>query len=486
MKLMSSSNPVTNLDRSPGRLVLAVVVLIGIFHAVTLRDGHEWGGDFAQYIVHAGNLAEGRSYAETGIIYNPHNIVLGPRAYPPGFPVLLAPFYAGFGANLHVFKLVQIGLLCVTLFLLPRLFPDLSRTQQLLLIVLAGMNPLMWISRDAIQSEHLFVPLWHLSLFWGTACIQKDRAGSVGGIVLGLLVFATCQTRTAGIVLLPALIVADLIWRRRLSRIVLTAIAAVIGLTVLQKLMMPDTGSGYVEQLRRISIDSLTYNVRQNLSALSQIFDNGHSSAVRRLMMTVTMVIAVVGVVIHNRPRIRLIGIASLFYVALVTVWPTAAGLRIVMPLVPVFLFYVVVGLKTCSEKLGQPLTPVFVVLILASFVGHYSAADYSSIDDGPNRATAQELFETIRATTSPDDVFLFFKPRVLRLYAGRRAAAFPEADSGVDWKEWASEINANFVVVRSDAHAQSLAYMHESRDPQPEGVMVFQNRDFRMFRLRP
>ena len=43
-------------------LVLLLAV-IGAFYVLTLRQGHRWGDDFAMYILHARNIAEGRAYS---------------------------------------------------------------------------------------------------------------------------------------------------------------------------------------------------------------------------------------------------------------------------------------------------------------------------------------------------------------------------------------------------------------------------------------
>ena len=50
-------------------------------------------GDYAQYILHARALAEGRSYTDTEYMYSTYEPYLGPRAYPPGLPLLLAGFF---------------------------------------------------------------------------------------------------------------------------------------------------------------------------------------------------------------------------------------------------------------------------------------------------------------------------------------------------------------------------------------------------------
>src|SRR5438093_11141663 len=76
--------------RRPSAAVLCVLA-IGNFYLATIREGHDWGDDFSLYIRHAQNIARGAPYAETGYIYNAQNPGIGPRIYPPGFPVLLAP-----------------------------------------------------------------------------------------------------------------------------------------------------------------------------------------------------------------------------------------------------------------------------------------------------------------------------------------------------------------------------------------------------------
>jgi hypothetical protein len=62
--------------------------LLLCFVAVSLllsnSAGHDWGGDFSQYVHHAANLVEGWSYADTGHIRN-LTVFIGPHAYPPLF-----------------------------------------------------------------------------------------------------------------------------------------------------------------------------------------------------------------------------------------------------------------------------------------------------------------------------------------------------------------------------------------------------------------
>src|SRR2546425_1210967 len=140
--------------RFPGnRLPLGGVcaVLVGVFYLATIRDGQDWPDDFSQYIQHALNIAEGAPYAATGYIYNPHNPGIGPRTYPPGFPLLLAPVIKGFGLKLRPMRVL--GIVLVPCFI----GHDLIRTRRIgrqtvlaggAFVALAGAQYLLWI-RDS-------------------------------------------------------------------------------------------------------------------------------------------------------------------------------------------------------------------------------------------------------------------------------------------------------------------------------------------------
>src|SRR5438270_5449999 len=85
-------------------IVSLCILAVGLFHFFTIRDGHIIGDDFAMYILHAKNLAEGKPYGMTGYLYNPANPDLGPPVYPPVTPLLLTPVYYFAGMSLRWMK----------------------------------------------------------------------------------------------------------------------------------------------------------------------------------------------------------------------------------------------------------------------------------------------------------------------------------------------------------------------------------------------
>lgn len=67
-------------------VVIALLVPLLFFN---IKNTHDWGDDFAQYLLEAKNIKEGRPISYTNFVENP-NYVLGPNFYPPGFPIIIA------------------------------------------------------------------------------------------------------------------------------------------------------------------------------------------------------------------------------------------------------------------------------------------------------------------------------------------------------------------------------------------------------------
>ena len=125
--------------RHPAAAILCVVG-IGIFYLATIRDGHDWGDDFSMYIRHAQNIARGEPYAQTGYIYNPLNPAVGPRVYPPGFPLLLAPAVAAFGLELRPMKIVVVAFFIASLLVILASFRSVLPPSYLAALALIAAN----------------------------------------------------------------------------------------------------------------------------------------------------------------------------------------------------------------------------------------------------------------------------------------------------------------------------------------------------------
>src|SRR5512147_3108870 len=129
--------------RDPFLIVILVASLI--LGAAVLDRGHDWGDDFASYIMQAKSIWNGttQEFVEHNrFTIEESSIVLGPVAYPWGYPLILVPAYAFKGLKPLVLKVpglfLFIGFL-ICLYLLTR--DRLTRTERLLLVSLFAFNP---------------------------------------------------------------------------------------------------------------------------------------------------------------------------------------------------------------------------------------------------------------------------------------------------------------------------------------------------------
>jgi 4-amino-4-deoxy-L-arabinose transferase-like glycosyltransferase len=172
------ARPIRLLGRSSAAILCAL--LIGMFYLATIRDGHVWDDDFSMYIHHAQNLARGEPYADTGYIYNPQNPAIGPRVYPPGFPLLLAPVVRMFGLDLRPMKILVIGFFVGSLLLTAALFRSvLPAPYVTALVLVVGLNPFFWEFKDHVLSDLPFLFFVLLSFI----CSRRQMRPTPHGVV---------------------------------------------------------------------------------------------------------------------------------------------------------------------------------------------------------------------------------------------------------------------------------------------------------------
>lgn len=151
---------------------------IALFLWCGLTNDHNWGGDFAAYIMQAQAVVDGtkREFVETNrIALEKSSHLVGPHIYPWGVPVLLAPFYAVFGMDILALKSVNV--ICYLLFLLSlwfgfrRYHTDLWRV---ILISLFAINPyfIPFINRIGPGFPFLFFSTLSIILI-GRIAIEK-------------------------------------------------------------------------------------------------------------------------------------------------------------------------------------------------------------------------------------------------------------------------------------------------------------------------
>lgn len=471
-------------DRAKMAVAAALVALIGVFYILTIRPGHYWGDDFALYILHARNIVEGVPYGQTGYIYNPSNPVLSPRTYPPVYPLMLAPVFRWFGMNLEAMKVETILVFLAALFVIFLLFrKDLRFRHAVALVAMVGLSPFFWDFKDRICSDLpflLFLFLSFLGMRMAGEAEESGRAQLPGLLLAGLACCLACGSRTLGYLLIPSLVAADVVTRRRISRLSIS-VTLMCGAWVVLQGLLEGRDSSYFDQFAgwspRVILHNLIY-----AASIAHFWANGYSKAVAALLCLAFCGLAVPGYLSRVRERVTVLEVFLLLYVAVIFVWPAEQGFRFFIPVIPLLLFYSFRGLERIRESPARKVFAALMAAVLVSYAGEYSTLDFKSPGDGIHTENARAFFKFVSDQTRADDVFVFAKPRALILCTGRRASAGHRPKDDMDLWNYFERIGATHVALGpvNDPPLRRLVEKNPARFD-----LVYSNAEFSLYRIR-
>ena len=470
------------------------MLIVAAFYLSTIREGHDWGDDFSQYIRHASNLVYGVPYTQTSYLYNPDNPTVGPRLYPPGFPVALAPVVAMYGVNLRPMKveivLFFVAALLLVAHLIQPLMPPVATAAVVLMI---GLNPYFWDFKDQILSDIPFLFFFMAALLCLTRADDSDqrtRHRTLLAILAGAAMYAAYATRVVGIVLLPALVVRDLVRHRRLTKEGLVAAGTFVVLAGVYYALGP-RDSSYTDLLT-MTPAIIVDNVVGYLRWFSAIWENGYIDLVRKLVFLVTAGLAAVGYAsIWKQPSATLILIAPLFYLAAIVVWPVAQDTRYLIPVIPIFLACCVLGAlwldRAIAERVGrQHLVMAMLLIVVAlTYIARYSTVPFTRVPEGIAKRESVELFDFVKTSTRPDEVIIFSRPRALSLFTGRTVTPPPRADDPCRLWGYIHRVGAAYIVTGPGAANDEAKFLSRFvRDFAPNLREVMRNADVGVYHV--
>lgn len=449
---MNSSAPDSSL-RHQRLWLLATLLLIGAFFFSTYRTGHTWGDDFAMYLLHAGNLAEGRPYEATGYVYNPAEPHLGPPVYPPLFPLMLAPVYMLFGLNLTAFKvLITTTFLLYLAALYAILKPYLPAPWRLAAVVLMGLQPYFWDFKDAILSD---IPglLFAACAIWLAQTSYGSKQTIGRAVLLGLAIVVASGVRNTAVVLLPGIFVYEVLYWRRVSRF--TLIAAVIAVAGLLVWRQYSPESAYAS-LFRLEPGWIVANTINYAKILRTFWLNGTSNALSYAVFGIGYLVAGWGLWTQRR-NLGFLEIYALLHLALVISYSVPGAYRYLLPVLPLYLAYLLAGLRDGTRFLPPAMRTGALVAavgaVLLTYAGLYSKQNWTTIREGVGDPEFISMANFIRQNVEPGEIITFRKPRVLALTSGHPSATYPNEATAQQLSEFLSSFHVQYVLAAKLTH---------------------------------
>jgi hypothetical protein len=467
-----------------------LLATITAFHVATVREGHLWGDDFAMYIHHAQNIAENRPYADTGYIYNPAIPVYGPRMYPPVFPLLLAPLYKIFGLSLLPMKLEQVFFIILTLALVFVLWHrHLGAGYCLALVAILGFSPAVWWAKENILSDLPFLFFFYaaVSLLQWTPSGQKQCW--TRGLALGVTLYLVIGTRTAGVTLVPGLLLYEWLRHKRISRHIGVALVVCAMALIAQNWFVGAVPGGYMEQLHSVTARTILLNAIRYTRTLAGFWVGGISGTLSFFVIGAVAGLICMGLLSEHRRGVAAVHCLLTPYMLLMILWPFGAGIRYALPVIPWMAFLALSGLRKLSARFCPcyPATAAlaFLLLLAVPMIQAYRATDFGPIRQSTGLPEFNALCNEVRRTTKADDIFIYYRARALSLYAGRPASSYSQHGTQAEFREYARSIHAKYLITTNafneDGHFL-VQYVEAHRDNLD---LAYENPHFSLYRIR-
>ena len=414
-----------------------------------LTKGHDWGDDFAGYIMQTSGLLQGtarESVAHVASTMDGSSRSYAPIAYPWGFPALLAPFYRGCGGlNIFCLKLAVVpsfALFLLAFFLL--LIRRLPLLDSALVVSTLAFSPVLLSYHNNVLPDLPFLAFSTLSVFFIEDIIVgpgKPEGSPVANVWLGIVLFVTCALRINGILLVSTLFFtqagvylrrrpADTMWRRALP--VAATPYVVFGLLMLAlKVLLPGGEASYLSHFHPLTAEELSLNLSEYFALPIEFFD---SIPFPDILYYALLPFLIAGIVLNLKEDFHALIYAGLTLLLLI-VWPEQQGLRYMFPLLPFGVYFAYRGMRAAVlaladpyRRIGEPLTRALWMAMVAVFVvtsfglARANLAGDRTPEEGPFDASSAELFAWIRTHTAPESVVIFNKPRAMQLMTGRDA----------------------------------------------------------------
>ncbi|MEC8858915.1 MAG: hypothetical protein VYE29_02820 [Pseudomonadota bacterium] len=433
-------------DRTLNVAASLVLMLGASLQVALLTPGHNWGGDFSAYIMQAISIVEGTTpefVARNQFAMENSYTPAGPVTYPWGFPLLLAPVYAVFQLDLLAFKLLEAVIYQVFLVVLWfGLAGRLSRRERFFILAIFAFNPFLLRFANHILSDIPFL------LFSTLALVLIDRVMLSpirvmplrDGAVIGLAIAAAFLMRSNGALLILVFLLACILAGRQ-WRLLTAGLASYLSICVLIMIWLPDVQSSYMSQTNGISIESIADNVAYYALLMRDFF--APTSTHRWLgafVFIVTLPVFACGL-FNDWRRSPALWVYSALTLGLFVVWPFQQGLRFLFPILPVYVYYCLVGLRMVSPSISSILPNVSVylpaALVLLFLLSSASLAARNLLNgrpimDGPYTSTALDMFNYLIDETGHADLIIFRKPRVMRMMTDRDSIALNDS---TDWR---------------------------------------------------
>lgn len=474
-------------------VVAGLALLLFGLHLAARDDGARWYGDASQYTVHAENVVAGRPFAAWGHLHNTDE-ALTPAAYPPGYPLLLAPVVAASGRARAPIAALQAACLALAAWLFAVLYwRRLSPGSVVALVLLIGLNPLIGAQVSKGLSDLPFLAAAAAALVAiERAHRAETRRNALGwALTAGILGGGAILIRTLGVVLLPAFVLPAALRGDRRAALGVAALAAGVAgsvALVVEGAIAWEAGaqivagsrsttgyaaiasSGLVEnasQIPRHVAERVIDYARADHEALWAVFSI--ERWVHIPLRLIGLGVCLVGAWAALR-RPRAVDVFGVLYLMALLPW-SFGWTRYLLPAIPILYAMLLMGMETiwgsATGRSGRA-GALALIIVTGAMVGGFAFQGARGmvwrVGTGPSPARADGS-ELVREHVPSDGTVLTTRdPRPLVFSTGRRASVVPR--DTVEWVGYAARLGATHMLVTDHSYRVPATFDRGALDP--------------------
>jgi Dolichyl-phosphate-mannose-protein mannosyltransferase len=469
---------------------LLVALLIPILF-INIKSSHDWGDDFAQYIHQAKNILAGISQNQTGYIFNENISVIGPKAYPTGFPLLLSAVIYFFGdgiSTLNVYMSFWLIATCIIGYLILRLHTNYIVALVTALVI--GYNPMLLNFKTEIMSDLPFSFFSMLSIY----LLHKKETPWLS-IIIGLLIGFSIHIRSIGVVLVVAVLIHSILnngFSIKKNTKALYLLVSTFVMYLLLKIIFscntnyPITSGDKNLWLTVNNHTGYTFEALQNFFHQYYILDYLYIGIIASSSLIVFGMLGFILALKKNHTSFITI-YSSVFIAAVVSFRFSDAGLRFFYPLLFFIFLFAIQGFKDAIKPLFAftqwiPVVAGALILFFYSFEITRIIDSKKVVLDGPQTKQSKMVFDFIKKNIPEETSFAFDKPRALALYTACNGMMLTPSLTNEELIKEIKKYKINYILISNKISENNTKQFTET--DTTHCTLLFNNEEFKLYKL--
>ncbi len=411
-------------------LLLLFLGLIG--GLLCIREGHEWGDDFAMYLSQANAILKGNTnqLAE----YNTWSMqnsdgTLGPYLYPPGYPLFLTLYLKFLPFNwvgIKIFQWVFYLLGSIAFYFLISSFKvKLSKSWILYVLAIVLLHPKILEFSDRMMSDLWFLVTVYLFFYF---LFTNDYRKSSKVFLIGISLILASITRVNGFLLIGSwwiyLAVDQIDWENKIKDFLISI--PFVFIVLYFKKLDSQYEANHVDLLNSITSTSILNNVSLYCKQIGQypLWHLGFIPSTGILFGIITLFFF--GFALKSIDRLKLFAPILLWILvnfALIVIWPIAQGTRYLLPIIPFIIWISIVGFNDWiqNSKLNRWISIAFIGLILIQSIATMGFYRFVFNTNKVIGNAQTDIYEKVKFILDDRDIIAFDKPRWLHLITDKK-----------------------------------------------------------------